>query len=281
MTTGQDYFVFDGVDSRSFDCMVFEKNTFQSAQRDYTTTVIPGKSGDFILNGDRFGNVDHEYDVIIPRRFEDNFEQLRAYLLSRTGYRRLEDSLHPNEYYYAYITGPIEPVLSRDRQMGKFSLRFSRKPQRYLLSGDTAISIRANGSWAGMSSSAQYKSITNPTRFQCYPLLSLAGSSLSSGFDIWVNGTRVYMSAYSGSNYSYLNSYPLMLDFESLMAYVTVGSSKYYYNSAIHYVMPSDHTKAFKLSAGSNTITQGSNTSGVPNVQYITTMTLTPRWFTL
>lgn len=267
-----DYFIFDGTDSRTFDAVVYERNTFSSPERQFTTVTIPGRSGDFLLDGSRFGNVAHEYDVVIYRRFDENFEALKAFLLSRKGYCRLEDSIHPNEYYHAYFSEAITPEVTRNRDMGKFVLSFNRKPQRWLLSGQDEIILRTGGS-------TRKSSVTNPTKFDCYPLLMVKGSALRNGFKIFVNNTAFELTAYNSStnnyaNSTYLNSYWLYIDFYTLQAYVKVGSSTYYYNVAMKYTMPSDNKKAFKLNPGSNSISY-SSVSNAPEIKMI------PRWFTL
>ena len=136
MIQAKDYFIFDGVDSRSFDALVFENDTFSSPEKDYEVATVPGRSGDFLLKNRRFQNITHVYDVIIYRNFQRNYENLRAFLLSRDGYCRLEDSLHPDEFYTAYFSGQIQPEMTRDREMGKFQLTFNRKPQRWRKSGE-------------------------------------------------------------------------------------------------------------------------------------------------
>lgn len=267
-----DYFIFDGTDSRTFDAVVYERNTFSSPERQFTTVTIPGRSGDFLLDGSRFGNVAHEYDVVIYRRFDENFEALKAFLLSRKGYCRLEDSIHPNEYYHAYFSEAITPEVTRNRDMGKFVLSFNRKPQRWLLSGQDEIIMKTGGT-------PKTTHITNPTQFYCYPLLMVKGTSLRNGFKAYVNDTAFELTAYDSStnnypNSSYLNSYWLYIDFYTLQAYVKVGSSTYYYNVAMKYTMPSDPKKAFKLNPGMNYVSF-SNSSNAPEIKVI------PRWFTL
>lgn len=272
MSLGNDYFVYDGIDSRSFDAMVFDRNTSSSPTKEYSTVAIPGRSGDFILSGHRFTNVPHEYDVIIRNHFDENFESLKGLLLSRDGYCRLEDSIHPNEFYKAYYSETIEPKVSKNRKLGKFTLRFSRKPQRYLLSGEQETILRQNNS-------TQTSVITNPTQFPCYPLIMVKDTNMSSGFEFSVNGTKIKLLAYDSTtrnydNPDYLNSYWLYIDFETTQAYVIVGSKKYFYNAAVQYVLPSDVRNAFKLQPGNNYMTYTSVTNAY-NIKVI------PRWYVL
>lgn len=268
-----DYFIFDGVDSRTFDAVVYERNTFSSPARQFTTVTIPGRSGDFLLDGSRFGNVAHEYDVVIYRRFDENFEALKAFLLSRDGYCRLEDSIHPNEYYHAYYSEPITPEVTRNRDMGKFVLRFNRKPQRWLLSGQDEIILRTGGS-------TRKTTVANPTRFNCYPLLMFKGDNLRNGFTVSIRGTQIKLTAYDPDTNNYpasghLNNYWLYIDLATAQAYVKYSTSTtYYYNKAIQYTLPADVKSAFQLAPGNNNI-------GMGNVSNVTEMKMIPRWYTL
>lgn len=266
----ENYFVFDGVDSRTFDALVFENDTLSTPAKDVTVTKIPGRNGDFILPNKRFGNVKHVYDVIIYRRFEQNYEDLRNFLLSRNGYCRLEDSIHPGESYHAHFTEAIKPTLPpHGRDMGKFQLVFSRKPQRWLKIGEEEIVMRNN-------SSNVKTTLTNPTRFGCYPLLKLTGTAMSSGITLTVGSNTVELTAYSGSNYSYLNntSYPLHIDMETAQAYIKYNASTtYFYNSAMKYTIDAQYP--FMLRPGSNNLSVSSNASRVTSLKVV------PRWYVI
>ena len=274
----KDYFVFDGVDSRSFDALVFDNDTFSSPEKQYETTTIPGRSGDLLLKNRRFGNVKHTYDVLIYRNFERNYEKLREFLLSRDGYCRLEDSLHPNEFYTAYYSGSITPEMTREHDMGKFSLTFSRKPQRWLRNGDSVVST----SWSTTLD------VTNPTQFPCYPLIQVKGSSLASGsngFKIrfyigssYYDRTTIAINAFSGSTAmtnllnSNSESTPLCIDMDSLQAYIVSSGTTYYYNNIVKYTLSSDNKYPFQLQPGKNRIARtGSNL----------TFRVIPRWYTI
>lgn len=264
-----DYFVFDGVDSRAFDALVFDRTTFQSPQKDYTAVAIPGRSGDFLLDNRRFLNVEHEYSVIIPQYFEDNFEAFRAFIMSRNGYCRLFDSIHPNEFYSAYVSDPLVPTLTRDRGAGKFVIRFMRKPQRWLLSGEEEETVLVD----------DY--ITNPTQFSTLPLLKLTRSDLRDGFKFRLNTTEVLMYAQTDEASAYLNSYPLYIDFETLQAYVIASGTRHYFNSVVRYTIASGDKNAFKLSPGNNNFTSNSGSDDTGTYEALASIDIVPRWYTI
>ena len=159
-----EYFVFDGVDSRSFSIAAFERSTHTGPARVYNSIDIPGKSGSVLVDGRRHPNVSHSYGCIIYKNCSQNLEGFREFLLSRSGYCRLEDSIHPDEFYMACYRESFEPVLDRERSMCKFQLVFERKPQRFLKIGELTTVLTSTGS------------IHNPTRFASQPLLRIRGN---------------------------------------------------------------------------------------------------------
>lgn len=266
----QDYFIFDGVDSRTFDALVFENDTLSTPVKDVTTTVIPGRNGDFILPNKRFGNVRHVYDVIIYRRFEQNYEDLRNFLLSRDGYCRLEDNIHPGEFYHAHFSEAIKPTLPpHGRDMGKFQLVFSRKPQRWLKSGEEEIAMLSNNRIIATT-------LNNPTLFGCYPLLkmTLTAEGVSNGFRLYVGNNLIDAFSFSGDGASYLTdaSYPLHIDMETSQAYIKYDSSTtYYFGTTIKYTVDSQYP--YMLRPGDNQLEVLGGTNWVSSLKVI------PRWY--
>jgi len=265
-----DYFIFDGVDSRQFDAYVFDVDSHNAPAKQVNTATIPGRSGDLLLPGWRFGNVTHSYDVIILRHFERNYEELRNFLLSREGYCRLEDSIHPDEFYTAYFASDIQPEHRTRKPYGKFRLTFTRKPQRWLKSGEQEIVLREGGS-------AVTSTVTNPTRFACYPEFHFKGNAMSSGCEVqWTftnNGTSLLTKAtfnsFSGIGYAKLNDdTDITLDMETLQCY----GGGYYFNTAVQYT--TNEKYPFQLGAGDNAFT-------FTSASRITRLALKPRWYIL
>lgn len=258
-----EYFIFDGVDSRTFGAYVYDVETDSSPVNDYSAVTIPGRSGDFLLNNRRFPNVEHTYYVLFPTNFETNYSNLRAYLLSRNGYSRLEDSIHPTEFYQAYINTPIRPEITRDRGMGKAKITFTRKPQRWLKSGEEEIAL-------GINTSTQY--ITNPTQFYTYPLIKLHLSSTPS-FAISLAGVAIQTLTNTVLASKYVN-----IDLETLQTYggSSATSTSSYYNQYIQYTANTTYgSKMFMLSPGRNTIGKPSAFTNLASASII------PRWYTI
>ena len=191
-----DYFVYNGTDSRDFGIVIFEGDTFGAPQHEYDTYSIPGRNGALYLDGRRFPNKAHRYECVIYDNFEQNLDDFRNFILSQKGYKRLEDTLHPDEFYEAVYANDFLLVMDRERSMGKFSLEFDRKPQRFLKIGENTIDLTSNGN------------IANTTLFDAQPLIRVYGTgTLGIGdnaikvneCDVYVDIDCALMEAYKGA----------------------------------------------------------------------------------
>ena len=160
----RNYLIMDGVDSRTFGLYINGVDTFGAPAREVSTLQIPGRNGDIIVKADRLQNYDLTYSSFIVRNFDANIAALRAFLLSKTSYFRLEDTYHPTEYRMAYYRGPFTPAVNQRLNAAKFDLVFNVKPQRFLKSGEESSSLISG------------ERITNPTRFTARPLIRFSGN---------------------------------------------------------------------------------------------------------
>lgn len=176
------HFTFDGVSSREFNTWISGGGTFDAPVRDVDMVEVPGRSGDLIIDNKRFNNVDHSYEAFISRDFAERFNGLRAFLMSRTGYRRLEDTYHPDEFYMAQYKGPISPDVGTICRSGEFTLTFNRKPQRFLKSGEQKKEYSRSGT------------INNPTFYESKPLIRVYGTGTLGigGETITINSANTY-----------------------------------------------------------------------------------------
>lgn len=159
-------FTFDGIDSRDYGVYISGDAVFDSPERDVEMIEIPGRNGSFALDKGRFGNITVSYPAGLfgedEASFREGIRALRNALASRKGYCRLEDDYNPNEYRMAvYKKGlEVDPALLK---AGEFTIEFDCMPQRWLKSGETAVSVTSGGT------------ITNPTLFESHPLLQVWG----------------------------------------------------------------------------------------------------------
>lgn len=160
-------FTFNGVSAADYGVYVTDVNVFNSAERAVEYITIPGRNGSFALDHGRFENITVVYDCALGQDTDADFvtaiSDFRNALASAKGYQRLEDDMNPDEYRMAVFSKGLEaPTLNQ--QTATFKVEFNCKPQRYLKSGETAISVASGGT------------VTNPTPFDASPILEIDGA---------------------------------------------------------------------------------------------------------
>ena len=156
------------VSSEDYDIYIFGRDTYNSTHRDIEQVSVPGRNGDLLFDNGRYENIDVEYHGIATSGFDAQFSEYRSALLALTGYQRIEDDEHPDEYRVGFLSSDVEAESQGFGSSGSFDLTFNCKPQRYLKSGETEIMLTANGS------------ITNPTKHPSKPLIRVYGYGLLS-----------------------------------------------------------------------------------------------------
>lgn len=163
------YFIFDGFDTRTLPGVtVVRGETLESPAREFDVREIPGRNGNLLLDNRKYPNTEITYHVMIRENVESTFRQLAGFLLSRTGYCKLSDSWSTSEFYLAYVSQPIVPTVSRGDELGTFEVVFNRKPQRFLVSGETEYS------------NSEYPNtvvVDNPTYFESRPIIKFTPTS--------------------------------------------------------------------------------------------------------
>lgn len=171
---------FAGVNLRTtYGVRISGSGTYDSPVRTYEVVSIPGRDGDLILPEKRFENVTITYPAFIEKNFEENFAALRAFLLSKVGYQKLSDSYHPDEYRMAYFPGALLPEMTRTLKEGRFDLSFVCKPQRFLVAGDSYVTMESSGTFV------------NPTLYPCKPLIICYKPSGATQAEITINDTTI------------------------------------------------------------------------------------------
>lgn len=166
IVTGDLYkgFTFGDVSSKDYGVYITQEAAYNAPERDVDVVEIAGRNGAYILDKGRFRNITVSYKCGIALDDEQSFESairtFRNALSSKAGkYVRLEDEYNPNEYRQAAFLGGIEVDMA-DRRAGEFTVSFDAMPQRWLKSGETAVSVASGGT------------LTNPTLFESHPLIS-------------------------------------------------------------------------------------------------------------
>ena len=157
---------FDGVTSRSYGVYITGKAVYNAPKREVEMIAIPGRNGSFALDQGRFENIEVTYPAGIFADNEADFAEavsdFRNFLCSRNGYCRLADEYNPNEYRMAIYKSGLE-VSPTQLKAGEFNIVFDCKPQRWLTSGEEAVTV------------SDGDELTNPTLHDASPLLEVEG----------------------------------------------------------------------------------------------------------
>ena len=157
---------FDGESSADYGVYITGQAVFNAPEREVEMITIPGRNGTFALDKGRFENVTVTYPAGIFADTDEDFSEaisdFRNWLCSRQGYVRLEDDYNPNEYRLAVYKSGLEVELAQ-LKAGEFNIVFECKPQRFLKSGETEITVTSGDD------------ITNPTLFDAHPELQVVG----------------------------------------------------------------------------------------------------------
>lgn len=139
---------FDGVSSRTYGVYITGTAVYNAPERDVEMIAIPGRNGSFALDKGRFENIEVSYPAGIFADAESDFAEavsdFRNFLCSRNGYVRLQDEYNPNEYRMAVYKSGLE-VTPAQLKVGEFNIVFECKPQRWLTSGESAVTV---GEWS-------------------------------------------------------------------------------------------------------------------------------------
>lgn len=197
------YFIFDGIKSSDYGVWIHGGGTYNAPKRRYKDYTVPGRNGTLTIDEGVFEEIEVVYPAFIARNFPENIEAFRNQLMSRSGYVRMTDSYHPDEYYLAKYMDGLDADVAPGGVGAQFNLTFKRDPRRFLVSGETPISVASSGS------------IANPTLFNSKPQIKITPkrgnlvkprteSHTSSGIQIFSNGTTVVMSGTATGNVDYI-----------------------------------------------------------------------------
>lgn len=140
------WFSFDDVESRNYEVCITDVKVHDSPKRDVTFYSVAGRNGDILFDQKRFSNVDVTYSAAIYKNVEQNLNGLKVALYSRSGYFRLTDTIHPEEFRLAALQKAISVDVPKYNGPATFDIVFNCKPQRYLFSGLETLSFTSPGS---------------------------------------------------------------------------------------------------------------------------------------
>lgn len=164
MNTARNELTVAGKALSDFGVYISGEGTYKAPEKDYEFVSVAGRSGDLVFDNYRFKNIEITYPAFIVKNFDSSYFEMVSYLLSCSGYVRIEDTYHPEYYRLGVFSGPVEPEMTSRLKQGSFDLTFDCKPQKFLISGEEKVTFTADGT------------IFNPTRFAAKPLLRIYGT---------------------------------------------------------------------------------------------------------
>lgn len=236
-------FWFDHQCCSDFGLIASGSGTFGAPQRDVDIVSVVGRNGDLIIDNGRYKNITVSYPVFIRENFAERAQAARSWLLSKDGYKRLEDNYDPHHYRLAAFAGPIDFDMKFLNRIGEATLKFNCKPQRFLKQGEHPVSLLSGAV------------LHNPTAFTALPLITVYGAAAG---DLIIGGITVQIKELTDQ---------ITLDCELQDAYRHVGDGAPENKNGCIYA-----PEFPVLQPGDNLIVYSGGITGV---------TITPRWWEL
>lgn len=158
---------FGNINSADYGIYISGEGVFDAPKRAVEMVNVPGRSGAIALDQGYYENITVTYPAFNHEGTMADFKQalsdFRNALASQVGYQRLSDSFHPDEYRLAVFDEGLDINPIKYNTASQFDIKFDCKPQRYLTSGETEITVESGDI------------LTNPTQYGSSPLLAIEG----------------------------------------------------------------------------------------------------------
>ena len=212
--------VFNGISSEDIGIGISGSGTYVKPRRRVEHYKVPGRNGELTVSDGSYENINLVYECYAFNDFPIKMDALASWLLSTSGYARLEDTYHPNHYRLAEFVGPIEPTPTTLNMHGTFKLEFNCRPEKFLKSGEFFYKLGEN------------REIFNPTAFCAKPLIKIDYAAWSMFAIVGKHNRK------SVDNTLFIQPYdsnePLYLDCETYEAYyIDENNHKIRVNSAV------------------------------------------------
>lgn len=157
---------------------------WQIPERDIETITVAGRSGDLIIDNNRFNNISIPFNCFIKTNFRGNYTALINYLMSLRGYQRVESNEQPDIYRMGIVHASIQPEMLAQNRKGTFEIEIDFKPQKWLKQGESVIDIETS------------TSLYNPSQMASKPLIMVTGTGT-----ITINGEPMELTANTGKTF--------------------------------------------------------------------------------
>ena len=219
---------FNGISLSDYSCFFDGSESFRTPQKMVDTYSVVGKNGDLSIDQKKYSNITIPFNCHIRENFISNFMTMVNDLSSVEGYARLETTEEPDVYRMALFNSEIQPEMWQFNERGTFTLEFNCKPQKWLKSGENAITVTGT------------TSLVNPSQMASKPLIEVVGTgSVTIGTSILAldtNTSTTYIDceiqdAYEGTinrnpNLTVTNGFPELVHGENSITVTGFSSCK-------------------------------------------------------
>lgn len=205
---------FDGINTKDYGIYISGSGAFDAPARRYEMVTVPGRNGQYAIDEGTYDNVEVTYPAFVTDytqyTFAERMSQIRNIFGSKSGYCKLYDTYNPDEYRLAIFRGGVEVSPKHYNKTGEFNLVFDCKPQRYLVSGETPVSVTSGSQ------------LVNPTYFDARPLIVVEADD--DGI-VYVNDKTISYNPESIGNIALENSRPTIQKIASASWSASVSGS--------------------------------------------------------
>ena len=156
-----------GINSLDYGIYITGEGVYDAPNRAVEMVEIHGRNGALILDKGHYENIEIKYPCgsfgESGKTFEQRITDFKNAVLSLRGYQRLTDTYATDVYRLASCANGFEVAPVQGGKAGEFDLVFNCKPQRFLTSGETLVTVANNGT------------LTNPTAFDSQPTIQVNG----------------------------------------------------------------------------------------------------------
>lgn len=130
-------FTYNGVTSSAYGIFIEHRPVVAFPKRRIESITIPGRSGNLLFDTGAYDNVAVTYQAAYRGNVRDTGRDIASWLY-QNDYLPLTDSYDPSYFRKAVYVSPLN-ITDIIAVAGRAAITFDCKPQRYLLSGLTAI----------------------------------------------------------------------------------------------------------------------------------------------
>lgn len=179
----RDNFWLDGVDAASKKIVLQKEIEFEPAEPVTESFKVPGKDGEIVYYDGSYNNVRGLASCyVLGGNVTGLLTDINSWLLSATGYRRLETLHEPLFYRMARVVHGAK-LAHRINLLNAFELEFDCNPYKYYVDGENNVSVTTAATIAG------------PTDFPSLPLITVAGSGAGT---VTINGHTLTLTDCNG-----------------------------------------------------------------------------------